>query len=45
MYGIFKKARNLNLSINDQLYLFDKIIIPMLLYGCEIWGFGNNDVL
>jgi hypothetical protein len=21
------------------------MVKPILLYGCEIWGFGNNDVL
>jgi hypothetical protein len=30
-----------SLSINCQLYLFDKIIKPTLLYGCEIWGLGT----
>ena len=23
------------------LDLFDKMILPILLYGCEIWGFEN----
>lgn len=21
--------------------MFDKIVKPILLYGCEVWGFGN----
>jgi hypothetical protein len=21
------------------------MVKPILLYGCDIWGFGNNDVL
>ena len=25
------------------LDLFDKMILPILLYGCEIWGFENLD--
>ena len=25
--------------------LFDKIIIPMLTYGSEIWGYENIDIL
>ena len=45
MYSILKKSRLLNLSVDDQLHLFDKIVIPILLYGCEIWGFGNLDVI
>jgi hypothetical protein len=27
------------------LSLFDQMVKPILLYGCEIWGFGNNDLL
>jgi hypothetical protein len=25
--------------------LFDKIVKPILLYGCEIWGSGKNDII
>ena len=28
-----------------QLDLFDKIVKPILLYGCEVWGVGNNDIV
>ena len=28
-----------------QIYLFDKMIKPILLYGCEIWGYGNLDII
>ena len=45
MYAVLKKGRCLNLSITDQLHLFDKIVVPVLLYGCEIWGFGNLDII
>ena len=24
-----------------KLDLFDKMIKPVLLYGCEVWGFGK----
>ena len=34
-----------NLSIKCQLDLLDKIVKPILLYGCEIWGFGKNDII
>ena len=30
-----------NLSIKCQYDLFDKIVKPFLLYGCEIWGYCN----
>ena len=28
-----------------QIDLFDKLVKPIILYGCEVWGFGNNDVI
>ena len=37
MYDILIKGRVHNLSVSV-LDLFDKIIIPMLTYGSEIWG-------
>ena len=39
------KGRVHNLSVNCHLDLFDKIIIPMLTYGSEIWGYENIDIL
>lgn len=45
MYGIIKKGRFHNLSIECQLQLFDKIVQPILLYGCEIWGAGDNRIV
>ena len=29
------------MDISSKLQLFDSAIIPILLYGCEIWGFNN----
>jgi hypothetical protein len=43
MYEVLRKGRIHNLSIKCQLDLLDKIVKPILLYGCEIWGFGKND--
>jgi hypothetical protein len=34
MYDIIMKGRLHNLSIECQLDLFDKIVKPILLYGC-----------
>jgi hypothetical protein len=45
MYEVIKKGRKYNLSISCQLDLFDKLVKPILLYGCEIWGSSNNDIL
>ena len=36
----------MSLPIDLQLDLFlKKIVKPILFYGCEVWGFGNIDVL
>ena len=45
MYGILKKCRQNSLNIECQLELFDKIVLPILLYGSEVWGFENFDIL
>jgi hypothetical protein len=45
MYEVLRKGRIHNLSIKCQLDLFDKIIKPILLYGCEICGFGKSDII
>lgn len=39
MYAIIEKSRELNVSIDCQLDMFDKMIVPILLYGSESWGF------
>jgi hypothetical protein len=38
------EADSSNISISCQLDLFDKLVKPILLYGCEVWGFGNNEI-
>jgi hypothetical protein len=30
--------RNISIPIDLQLILFDTLILPILTYGCEIWG-------
>jgi hypothetical protein len=45
MYEVLKIGRMHKLSIKCLLDLFDKMIKPILLYGCEVWGFSNNDIL
>ena len=41
----FKRIRNLNIPIDLQLYLFDHVSLPIALYGCEIWGFENSQII
>ena len=43
MFNLTTKARKLDLHIDIQCELFDQLIMPILLYGCEIWGFQNLD--
>ena len=45
MYSLLAKSRNMHLPIDLTIELFMKLVKPILLYGCEIWGFGNIDVL
>ena len=45
MQVLIKRIRNLNIPIDLQLYLFDHGILPIALYGCEIWGFGNSQII
>jgi hypothetical protein len=42
MFEVLKRGKVHNLSIQCQLDLFDKIIKPILLYGCEVWGFFHS---
>lgn len=45
MFSLLRKTRQLNLPISMQIDLFNKTIKPILLYGSEIYGFGNIDIL
>ena len=45
MYEVLKKGRIHNLSIQCQLDIFYETVKPILLYGCETWGFGKSDII
>ena len=45
LFSLFRKTRNQSLSIDLQIELFNKTVKPILLYGSEIWGFGNCDAI
>ena len=36
LFSLYRKIRNIDLSIECQLKLFDNTIVPVLTYGCEI---------
>ena len=37
MFGLLKKCRKLMLPLDIQVELFDKLIVPILFHGCEVW--------
>ena len=45
MFSLLRKIKCLNLPFDVQIDFFTKIVKPVLLYGSEIWGFGNLDIL
>ena len=47
MYEILRKGRLHDLSVSCQYDLFHNIVTPILLhvYGCEIWGHVNTDLI
>ena len=44
LFMLYTKLRNIPIPVDLQLKLFDSLILPAQLYGCEIWGLGNNNV-
>ena len=40
-FSLLRNCRQNCLPIDCQLELFQKCIEPILLYGCEVWGFEN----
>jgi len=40
-YSVYRKVRNLCIPVDLQLKLFDSIVLPILTYSCEVWGFEN----
>jgi hypothetical protein len=45
MHQILLKINNLSLPIDLQLKLFDHTILPILTYGCEVYGYENLDMI
>lgn len=41
MHLLYKRIRNINLPLDLQFQIFDHTVLPILLYGCEIWGYEN----
>ena len=45
MFSVVKKSRKLNLPVSIQLHLFNSMIVPILLYGCEVWGIEKIQII
>ena len=45
LHLLYKRIRKFNLPIDLQLKIFDHTILPILIYGSEIWGFENLDII
>ena len=45
MFSLMSKCCKLDLPLDIQFELFDKTIIPLLTYGCEVWGYEKLDLL
>ena len=45
MFSLLQKIKCLSLPFDIQIDLFNKTVKPVLLYGCEIGGYGNFDIL
>lgn len=39
------RANNLNIPLDLQIKLFDNTVLPILTYGCEIFGYENIEIL
>ena len=45
MYALLQKIRLLHLPSDIQIDLFQKLVIPVLLYGCELYGYENIEII
>ena len=45
MFYVLRKARKLYLPIDILLQLFDGMLVHILLYGAEVWGYEKNDIV
>ena len=45
MFNLLRKCHTLSLPIDSQIDLFDQTVLPILTYGCELWGMENCDIL
>ena len=44
-FSLLVRANKLELPIDNQCNLFEKLVFPIMLYGCEIWGTQPQHIL
>ena len=44
-FSLLRRCNRLDLPTDIILDLFEKTIIPIMTYGCELWGFENCEIL
>ena len=40
-YSLYNKVKKLYLPVDISLELFDQLVLPVMLYGCEVWGYSD----
>ena len=45
MYALLRKIKLLHLPLDIQIGLFQNLVIPVLLYGCELYGYENIEII
>ena len=45
LFGLKSKKEMYDLPFDIVIDLFDKMILPILLYGCEIWGYEDLECI
>lgn len=45
LHLLYRIINHLHLPIDLQIHLFDRTILPILLYGCAVWCFQNSKLI
>ena len=45
MFLLLRKYRQLQLPVDIQIKLFDILVKPIILYGCEVWATESVDII
>ena len=44
-YALLSNIRKLHLTVDLAIELFNQLVVPVLTYGCEVWGYSNINQL